>query len=324
MCENYNIHFGYPTSSTKIHDLDLSSSPAQLKLLHKVRWYTYNLQNSRIIASISWFSSFGRFLKSSAKDITCLVFFFPRIRSARRSLLHYDWFPKQRLRLRILFFIKAGGCVTEFRIRCPDFTLQILPLVDDCVTVFRIRCPILLHGFSAPTSVRVWFTLLGTPVTEKEQHPFWTPKREGGTGDAFGDMVALLSAAVMCFRAWSSVEILWPRVLLPLFAVTNRCHRAQPLINFAGAAKNKHDTLCATELFYLRQVRSCVASTVWHQSTCSRTKCVRVHVCRNQEWFISPRIKSNGRASVEDKLSRKCHLCPASTSTSKSSSSSPS
>ena len=52
-----------------------------------------------------------------------------------------------------------------------------------------------------------------------------------------GVLVALLSAAAKCFRAWVSVEILWRRVLLPLFAVAGRCCRAQSLINIEGATK---------------------------------------------------------------------------------------
>ena len=116
---------------------------------------------------------------------------------------------------------------------------------------------------SSTTSVHVWFTFLGSLVPLKRgPHPFWTPKREEETGDPFGVVAALLSAAAKCFRAWASVEILWRRVLLPLLAVAGRCHRAQPLRKNEGATKHKHGMTCAAELFYLRHVRSCAASVL--------------------------------------------------------------
>ena len=127
-----------------------------------------------------------------------------------------------------------------------------------------LRVPNPLPGL---TGVQLWYTF-GSPCWGhlsplKGPHPFWTPKREGGTGDPFGDMVALLSAAAWCFRAWVSVEIPWRRVLLPLLAVANKCYRAQPLINIEGATKHKHGMTCAVELFYSRHVRSCAASAFW-------------------------------------------------------------
>ena len=90
--------------------------------------------------------------------------------------------------------------------------------------------------------MHVWFTLLGSPVSpQKGPHPFWSPQRESGTGDPFGVLVALLSAAAKCFRAQS-------------FATT------PPLKNLEGATKHKHGMTCAAELFHLRHVRSCAAS----------------------------------------------------------------
>ena len=70
----------------------------------------------------------------------------------------------------------------------------------------------------------------------------------------------------MCLRAWVSVEILWHSVLLPLLAVAGGCYRAQPLINVEGATKHEHGMTCATELFYLRHVRSRAAAAFFWRS----------------------------------------------------------
>ena len=185
------------------------------------------------------------------------------------------YFPKQRLRLRNLCIIKACDCVTEFRIRCPDFASRILPpdfaprilpLWPSSEAVARILSPgfgprILppCVGFS-PSSESVARTpgvqlrcTFGSPFWGhlspiKGPDPFWTLKRERETGDPFGIMVALLSAAAKCFRAWVSVEIPW-----------------------RSATKHKHGLTCAAGLFYLRHVRSCAAPAFWKS----------IHVFRN-------------------------------------------
>ena len=132
------------------------------------------------------------------------------------------------------------------------------------MTEFRIRSWDLpprmwLPAPRSTTSVHVWLTLLEPPVSLKGAASILNPKA-GGTSDPFGVMVALLSVAAKCFRAWVRVEILWRRVLLPLLAVAGKCYRAQPLVNIEGATKYKHGMTCAAELFYLRHVRYCAAS----------------------------------------------------------------
>ena len=160
------------------------------------------------------------------------------------------------------YIMKDGDCVTEFRIRSPDLATRIWPPGFGPTWVSASpSSESVARTLRSKTSVHVCFTLMGTTCLFKGAASILDPKAgAGGTSDSFGVMVPLLSAAVMCFRAWVRVKVLRRRVLSPLLAAAGRCYRAQPLINIEGVTTHKHGTTCAAELFYLRHVRSCAAS----------------------------------------------------------------
>ena len=133
----------------------------------------------------------------------------------------------------------TDDCMTEFRIRCPDF-----PPRFDSLDLSPTPLP---RGFDSwmDASANYEFFVRSTPEYNfgtRLLHPFGifcfltgfasilNPKAGGRTIDSFWIMVALLLTTVKCFSTWKSVEILWRRVLLSLLTVTDWNYRVQSLI----------------------------------------------------------------------------------------------
>ena len=59
------------------------------------------------------------------------------------------------------------------------------------------------------------------------------------------------------------------RILLPVLPAAARCFKAQPMTNGHGASEHLRTQVTAAELFYLRHLRTCAASSTGARSTCS-------------------------------------------------------
>ena len=59
------------------------------------------------------------------------------------------------------------------------------------------------------------------------------------------------------------------RIVLAILAAAARCFRAQPVTNGQGASEHLRTQVTAAELFYLRHLRTCAASSSGSRSTCS-------------------------------------------------------
>ena len=140
--------------------------------------------------------------------------------SSRLLAEFFSKFPKQRLRLRVLFFIEVGVWISEFQIPFPDFATlpdlppQILPPVGEWFFESMIRCPVFARRILPP--VGEWFSESKIRCPDPWEYNFGARLLH-----PFG-----VTCPPLPLRQ-SSVEILWRRVLLPLLAVAGRCYRAQ-------------------------------------------------------------------------------------------------